>query len=56
MDEQIMQALEKIQEICTNSSCDDCYFNVGNSDCAFEETHPTSWNLNKPEGKFHYFR
>ena len=56
MDEQIMQALEKIQKICENNGCDDCEFNLGGGDCGFEELRPTNWSLNKPGEKYKYFR
>ena len=57
MDEQIMQALEKIQEICKNSSCDKCPFDDNDGNCMFSsECTPNAWSLNRPSDIYHYFR
>ena len=56
MDEQIIQALEKIQKICEENSCDICPFSVGKDDCGLNELAPHQWTINKPDDKYRYFR
>lgn len=56
MDEQIIQALEKIQEICKSTSCVNCPFNDGDENCSLQDNPPSMWTLNKPDDIYHYFR
>lgn len=56
MDEQIMNVLKKIREICKeNPDCETCPFSIyadNDYSCAINTVRPDDWNFNEPIYKY----
>ena len=56
MDEEIMNALKKIQEICKTKSCSVCPFGDKCGCCKISDVMPETWKLNNSDEIYRYFK
>lgn len=47
--ERIIEALEIIKKICSESGCDTCLFGDNDAECNITRDNPEDWNIVMPE-------
>lgn len=56
MDEELMNALKRIKEICEQDTCNICPFGSKTPKCMLKHHSPKDWEFNEPDEIFRYFK